>query len=85
MSLKLIAVFLGAAGVLGILIGYYLRLIISLGKKGSMELEIKEMLITAKEESKKITEEAQTKAENLLDQARQEVKEKEEEHHWAKQ
>ena len=78
MSLKLIIVLLGAVGVLGILIGYFLRLIISLGKKGSMELEIKEMLLTAKEEAKKITEEAQTKADTLLEQSRQEIKEKEE-------
>jgi len=78
MSLKLIIVLLGAAGILGILVGYFLRLIISLGKKGSMELEIKEMLLTAKEEAKKITEEAQTKADTLLEQSRQEIKEKEE-------
>ena len=43
-----------------------------------MELEIKEMLLTAKEEAKKITEEAQTKADTLLEQSRQEIKEKEE-------
>lgn len=78
MSLKLIIALLGAAGVLGILVGYFLRLIISLGKKGSMELEIKEMLITAKEEAKKITDEAQAKADTLLEQSRQEIKEKEE-------
>jgi len=78
MSLKLVAVFLGAAGVLGIIIGYYLRLIISLGKKGSMELEIKEMLLTAKEDAKKITAEAEKKAETLLEQSRLEIKEKEE-------
>ena len=74
MSLKLVAVLLGAAGVLGILIGYYLRLIISLGKKGSMELEIKEMLLTAKEDAKKITAEAQEKADVLIEQSRQDIK-----------
>jgi ribonuclease Y len=78
MSLKLVAVLLGVAGILGMLIGYYLRLIISLGKKGSMELEIKEMLITAKEEAKEITADAQTKSDALLEQSRQEIKEKEE-------
>ena len=40
MSLKLVALFLSVAGVVGVAVGYYLRLIISLGKKGSMELEI---------------------------------------------
>jgi ribonuclease Y len=78
MSLKLAAIFLALAGVIGVAIGYYLRLIISLGKKGSMELEIKEMLLAAKEEAKKITTEAETKATQISEVARKEVKEKEE-------
>lgn len=78
MSLKLVAVFLSLAGLIGIALGYYLRLIISLGKKGSMELEIKEMLLGAKEEANKITVDAESKAEQLLEDARKEIKEKEE-------
>ncbi len=77
MSLKLVALFLAAAGILGVAIGYYLRLIISLGKKGSMELEIKEMLLAAKEEAKKITADAEHKAPALLEDARKATKEKE--------
>ena len=78
MSLKLVALFLPIAGVVGVAVGYYLRLIISLGKKGSMELEIKEMLLAAKEEAKKITAEAETKAAKALEDSRIEIKEKEE-------
>ena len=78
LSLKLVLPLLGIAGIAGIAIGYYLRLIISLGKKGSMELEIKEMLLTAKEESKKITTEAEVKAKQIIDESRIEIKEKEE-------
>ena len=78
MSLKLIVSLLGAAGLIGIILGYFLRLIISLGKKGSMELEIKEMLLTAKKDANKITTEAQEKADTMLEQTRHEVKEKEE-------
>jgi ribonuclease Y len=77
MSLKLVALFLSLSGLIGIALGYYLRLIISLGKKGSMELEIKEMLLGAKEEATKITVDAESKAEQLLEQARKEIKEKE--------
>jgi ferritin-like protein len=77
MSLKLVALLLSIAGIAGVAIGYYLRLIISLGKKGSMELEIKEMLLTAKEEAKKITTEADTKSKKILEEARVEIKEKE--------
>lgn len=78
MSLKIVAVLLSIAGFAGLAIGYYLRVIISLGKKGSMELEIKEMILTAKEDAKKITTEAETKANKLIEEARGEIKEKEE-------
>jgi len=77
MSLKLVALFLSIAGVFGIAVGYYLRLIISLGKKGSMELEIKAMLLAAKEDAKKITAEAESKAQNTKEEVRKEIKEKE--------
>ncbi|MEI7462946.1 MAG: ribonuclease Y [Candidatus Taylorbacteria bacterium] len=78
MSLKLAAIFLALAGVIGVAIGYYLRLIISLGKKGSMELEIKEMLLSAKEDAKKITTESEIKAAATAEEVRKESKEKEE-------
>lgn len=81
MSLKLVALYLSIAGVVGVAIGYYLRLIISLGKKGSMELEIKEMLLAAKEDAKKITADAETKATKILEDARVEIKEREDKIH----
>ncbi len=77
MSLKLVAVFLSLAGLVGVAVGYYLRLIISLGKKGSMELEIKEMLLAAKEEAKKITADAEAKAAQTAEESKRELKEKE--------
>ena len=77
MSLKLVALLLSLSGIFGLGIGYYLRLIISLGKKGSMELEIKEMLLSAKEEAKKITADAETKSQKVIETARLEIKEKE--------
>ncbi len=51
-----------AALALGTGIGYYLRMIKSLGQKGSIELEIKEMLVGAKEEANRIVDEAKKKA-----------------------
>ena len=63
---------------MGAVIGYYLRLIISLGKKGSLELEVKQMLLNAKEESKKITSEAEEKVSEAMREVRNEIKEKEE-------
>lgn len=77
MSLKIVALLLSIAGVAGIAIGYYLRYLITLGKKGSMELEVKEMLLAAREEAKKITIDAETKAAQTLSTAHAEIKEKE--------
>ena len=76
MSLKLVALFLSIAGVAGVAIGYYLRYLITLGKKGSMELEIKEMLLSAKEEAKQITALAEKKASEALNASNAEIREK---------
>lgn len=62
---------------LGVGVGYYLRVIISLGKKGSMELEIKQMMIGAKEEAQKVIDEAKKKAEDTIKELHQEEKNKE--------
>jgi len=77
MSPILITIALVAALAAGAGFGYYLRYIVTVGKKGSMELEIKEMLLAAKEEAKKITADAEHKATVLLEDARKEIKEKE--------
>ncbi len=74
MSLKLALAMAGFAGLIGIGFGYFLRWIVALGKKGSMELEIKQMMLDAREEAKKITKEAESKSENLVKEARTEIK-----------
>ena len=43
-----------------------------------MELEVKEMLLSAKEEAKKITSEAENKAHQIAEESKKEIKEKEE-------
>ncbi|KKU66909.1 MAG: Ribonuclease Y [Parcubacteria group bacterium GW2011_GWA2_47_16] len=78
MSLKIVVLLASLVGIVGVVLGYYLRLIISLGKRGSMELEIKEMMLKAREEAKKITEGAEAKANEALATARSEMKEREE-------
>jgi ribonuclease Y len=62
MSFKIVILIAGAAVLAGAAFGYFLRLIVSLGKKGSMELEIKQMLLDAKENSQKILKEAEKTA-----------------------
>lgn len=58
-----ITIVLGGLGLLvGIGVGYYLRMVIALAKQGSMELEIKEQMIAAKEEAQKVLDEAKSRA-----------------------
>ncbi len=78
--MTLLAIILSIAALaIGVGVGYYLRLIISLGKRGSMELEIKQMTLGAKEEAQKIIDEAKKKAEERIDESIQEGKKREEE------
>lgn len=77
MDLKIILVLLALAGAAGIAFGYFLRWIISLGKRGSMELEIKQMMLEAQEKAKSIVDEAEERAESKAKERAKEVKEKE--------
>jgi ribonuclease Y len=62
-----ISIILGVAGILvGLGLGYYLRLLVSLSKMGSMELEIKQKMVEAKEEAQKIVSDATAKADEKI-------------------
>ena len=63
----------------GAVLGYYLRLIVALGKKRSIEIDIKQMTVVAKEEAQKITDEAKAKAEEKLAKVEEEEKKREQE------
>lgn len=78
MSVKIALLLVTLAASAGIAFGYFLRWIISLGRKGSMELDIKQKMLEAEEEAKRVTFEAQSKAEEILKEARSEIKEREE-------
>ena len=78
MSLKLALLLALLAASAGIGFGYLLRLLISLGRKGSMELDIRQMEIRAKEEANRIITEAEEKAEAYLLKTEVEMKEREE-------
>lgn len=77
MSLKLVLVLLALSGLVGIAFGYFLRWIISLGKRGSMELEIKQMKLDAQGTAKKIIEEAEREAKEKSETLSNEYKERE--------
>jgi len=78
MSIQIILLIIGITLAIGISFGYFLRWIISLGKKGSVELKIKQMMLEARDESKKIISEAEKRSEEILNNSREEIKEKEE-------
>ena len=76
--MSLITIIISTLGLLlGVGIGYYLRLIISLGKKGSMELEIKQIMLGAKEEAQRVLDDAKKKAEEKIEESQVESKKKE--------
>src|SRR3989344_3347486 len=64
---------------LGVVVGYYLRLLVALGKRRSIELEIKQLMVGAKEEAQKITDEAKKRSEELQATLKEEEKKKTEE------
>jgi ribonuclease Y len=78
MSLKIVILLASLAGLVGIAIGYFLRLIISLGKKGSVELDIRRMMLEAEEKAKKIIIESETKSVEIMKEIKEEAKGKEE-------
>jgi len=77
MSIKLVFVLLAFAGIFGIVIGYFLRWLVSIGQKGSVEIEIKQMMLEAREEAKNIVNIAEKKTESLEEDLREELKQKE--------
>src|SRR3989344_6097996 len=79
MSLKIILFLLGAAGAVGVAVGYFLRMLILLGQRGSMELRIRKMMLDAEEQAKKITEEAVGRAQIREREIAGELKERERE------
>jgi len=68
---------MGVTAAIALSVGYYLRVIISLGRRRSIELDLKQLELQAREREKKIIDEAEKKAEEILNAARTEIGEKE--------
>lgn len=80
MSTFIILLIAAAATVVGLFCGYYLRKITALATRRSIEIDIKQMLVGAKEEAQRITDEAKKKAEEMEFELRATVREKTEDH-----
>ncbi len=77
MPTKLLVLLLGAAGMAGMVIGYLVRLLITLGKRSSMERRIQTLFIEAEEKAKKIVLDAEQKALVRLEEVKEETRERE--------
>jgi ribonuclease Y len=62
MSLKLLFTLLGASALLGAVIGYVFRWLLGLSRKGSIEVEVKQILLDAREKADKVVAEAEVAA-----------------------
>ena len=78
MSLKIVFLLLGASALVGGVIGYVFRWLFVLARKASIELEVKQLQMNAREDAKKITEAAEDEAKQKLASIEGEIKEKEE-------
>lgn len=76
MSLTILFTLLGLAALGGGVIGYVFRWLLVLSRKGSIEIEVKQILLDANVEAQKITEEADTKAKEVVAAAEASVADK---------
>ncbi|KND50062.1 MAG: ribonuclease Y [Parcubacteria bacterium C7867-008] len=77
MSIKLVLILLAISGTAGIALGYVLRLLIALGQRGSLELEVKQRMLEAKERASRIIAEAEARGEEIEKEATAPLKERE--------
>jgi len=61
----------------GIVLGYILRQVMAQYKKNSLEVEVKKILLDAKDQAVKTLDEAKKKSEEVLEQSKKETKERE--------
>ena len=66
MAIKTLLLLLATSGLGGVVLGYFLRWLITLGQKGSVELEVKKTILEAKDQAQKIVSRADQQAEELL-------------------
>ncbi len=78
MSIKIVLSLLALSGLAGIALGYVLRLLIALGQRGSLELEVKQKMLEAKERASRIIAEAESRADALEESKLSPIQEREE-------
>lgn len=79
MNLVTFVLLTGAIGLAGIIVGYFLRWLVTLSQKGSIELTVKQTLLEAKDQAQQIIADAEKEANALITTAKEEEREKERE------
>ncbi len=74
MNLTKVFILAGFSGLGGLAIGYFFHMLLSLQKKNSADFKTKQLLLEAKDRAQTTTEEAVRKAQQILDNAKQEEK-----------
>lgn len=77
MSIKIVLSLLALSGLAGIALGYVLRLLIALGQRGSLELEVKQKMLEAKERANRVIMDAEERAEKIEEAKLAPLKERE--------
>lgn len=77
MNLVTFVLVTGITGLAGIVIGYFLRWLVTLGQKGSLELSVKQAMLEAKDKAQQIVNDAEAEADKLLKEAKAKETEKE--------
>ena len=60
MSVKIVLLLLGAGALVGKTVGFVFRWLLILAHKGSIEIEVKQLLLNAREKAEKIVADAKT-------------------------
>jgi ribonucrease Y len=77
MDLTTFILLTGVVGLAGIVVGYFLRWLITLSRKGSIELTVKQAMLEAKDKAQIIVDEAEAQANTILQEAKEKEREKE--------
>ncbi|MEK9160950.1 MAG: ribonuclease Y [Patescibacteria group bacterium] len=78
MSIKLVLGLLALSGLAGIALGYVLRWLITLSQRGSLELEIKQKMLEARERAARVVSEAEERAKEVEESRLEPLEEREE-------
>ncbi len=79
MPIKTLLLLIATSGLGGAVLGYFIRWLITLGQKGSMEIAVKRTILEAKDQAQKIIDRAGVEAEELTREIKEREKAKEEE------